>query len=176
MRTKRWLESTTHLELEFDVYDWLPECTVSCLDGSLQSFDLKGRIFRSKSPLFVENKAVKNVGHQPSQFMDFLAIAYSATAAEIKRTQDPKWQFMWVTTHPFSQTDWPKLTKRARIMQALAQDTTGILKDEQISDDIVDLLVERIWLLVLNKRQQELTLSRKELNRIEAILNRKGRP
>jgi hypothetical protein len=128
------------MELEFDVYDWLPECTVTCLDGSLQSFDLKGRIYKSKAPLYVENKTYTTVGGQAKAYMDFLAIAYSATAREIARTQDPKWQFMWVTTHPFSQTDWPKLTRRSRIKKALERDTTGLLGGNPIDEDLLDLV------------------------------------
>ena len=184
LQTKRWLESTTHLELAFDAYDWAPECTISCLDGSQQTFDLKGHLYKEKAPVFVENKAVDGVRDKPNQYADFLAIAYSATAAEIRRVQDPKWQFMWVTTHPFNQTDWTKLTKRKRIVQALEADRraasadenrSDLLNGEEIDDDVLDLLVGRIWLLVLNKRQSELTLTPKELSKIEALLNRKGR-
>lgn len=168
-------EHDTPGTLEFDAYDWLPECTVSCLDNSKQTFDLKGRIFKTKSPLYVENKAYTTVGNQAADYMDFLAIAYSATAAEIARTQDPKWQFMWVTTHPFSQGKWPDLTKRSQIKKALEADTSGLLNGQDIDDDLLTVVAERVWLLVLNKRQHELTLSPKELHMIESKLNRKGK-
>jgi hypothetical protein len=174
-RTKRWLESTTHIELNFDAYDWASECTISCLDGGLQTFDLKGQIYKSKSMLFVENKSYTSVGNQAKDYHDFLAISYSATAAEISRTQDPRWQFMWVTTYPFAQGKWPKLTKRSQIKAALEADTTGLLNGDPIDEDILDLMADRVWLLVYNKRQQEFTLTPKELNMIEAQLNRKGK-
>lgn len=174
-RTKRWLESTTHIELNFDAYDWASECTVNTLDNKLQTFDLKGQIYKSKSLLYVENKSYTTVGKQGKDYKDFLAIAYSATAAEIARTQDPRWEFMWVTTFPFAQGQWPKLTKRSQIKKALEEDTTGLLNGLPIDEEILDLLSSRIWLLVLNKRQHELTLTPKELNLIEAKLNRKGK-
>lgn len=174
-RTKRWLESTTHIELNFDAYDWASECTISCLDGGLQTFDLKGQIYKSKSMLFVENKSYTSVGNQAKDYQDFLAISYSATAAEISRTQDPRWQFMWVTTYPFAQGKWPKLTKRSQIKAALEADTTGLLNGVPIDEEVLDLMADRVWLLVYNKRQQEFTLTPKELNMIEAKLNRKGK-
>ncbi len=181
MRTKRWLESTTHLELPFDAYEFAPDCTVSCLDGSVQTFDLRGWFFENKRGLFVENKAYTGVGKQPMEYKDFLAIAYSATAAEIARTQDPRWEFMWVTTHPFDQTAWPTLTKRSTIKAAIEankaaaekDDKTDLLNGAAIDEDILDLVTGRVWLLVLNKRQKELTITRSELNKIEAVLKRK---
>lgn len=173
MLTKRWLESTTHMELNLDAYDFAPECTLTCLDGSLQTFDLRGIYFKKKQGVFVENKAYTSAGDQGKLFEDFLAISYSATAAEIARTQDPRWMFMWVTTHPFSQGRWAKLAKRATIRAALESDTTNLLAGQEISDDILDLMADRVWLLVLNKRQKELTLTPTELSKVEAILKRK---
>ncbi|WP_139230667.1 MULTISPECIES: hypothetical protein [unclassified Leifsonia] len=180
-RTKRWLESTTHIELNFDAYEWASECTVNCLGtdkngkDNKQTFDLKGQIYSTKSVLFVENKAYTSVGTQAKDYLDFLAIAYSATAAEIARTQDPRWEFMWVTTFPFAQKQWPKLTKRSQIKKALDEDTTGLLGGQPIDDDVLDLVSNRIWLLVLSKRQHDLTLTPKELSMIESKLNRKGK-
>lgn len=181
--TKRWLESTTHIEMNFDVYDFISETTVTCLNGAVKSFDLKGKIHKSKSVLFVENKSYSGVGDQASEFRDFLAIAYSATAFETARVQDPRWQFMWVTTFPFSQRKWAKLTKRSEIKAALEADTAasaaagtpGLLNGQPIDEDILDRMPGRLWLLVLNKRQEELTLTRSELSKVEAILKRKGK-
>lgn len=175
-RTKRWLESTTHIELNFDAYEWASECTVTCLGvDKKQTFDLKGQIYKTKSVLFVENKSYTTPGNQAKDYMDFLAIAYSATVAEIARTQDPRWEFMWVTTFPFAQRQWTKLTKRSQIKKALEADQSGLLDGQPIDEEVLDLLAERIWLLVLNKRQHDLTLSPKELSKIEAKLNRKGK-
>jgi len=180
-RTKRWLESTTHIELNFDAYDWSTECTLTCLGANykggpnLQTFDLKGLIYQSKSMLFVENKTYTTVGSQAQDYQDFLAIAYSATAFEIARLGDPRWEFMWVTTFPFAQNQWTKLTKRSQIKKALEADTTGLLGGNEINEDILDLMANRIWLLVLHKRQHDLTLTPKELSMIESKLNRKGK-
>jgi hypothetical protein len=180
-RTKRWLESTTHIGLDFDAYDWSNECTVTCLGKNqqggpnLQTFDLKGTIYKSKRVLFVENKTYTSVGSQGPDFQDFLAIAYSATAAEVARLGDPEWEFMWVTTFPFAQGKWAKLIKRSNIKKAVEEDTSGLLGGAPIDDDILDLLADRIWLLVIHKRQHDLTLSPKELAMVEGKLNRKGK-
>lgn len=173
--TKRWLESTTHMELPFDAYDWTSECSISCLDGTVKTFDLKGWLFRTKAPIFVENKNYGTVGNQPTEFPDFLRTAYSATLAEMNRVKtDPRWEFMWVTTHPFSQTKWAKLTKRKQLRSAL-KDDPSVLGGASIDEDMVSIVAERIWLLVLSPRQDELTLSPPELASVEKVLNRKGK-
>jgi hypothetical protein len=126
--------------------------------------------------LYVENKTYTTAGNQAKDYLDFLAIAYSATAAEIARTGDPRWEFMWVTTFPFSQRKWTGLTKRAMIKEALEADQTNLLGGQPIDEGILDLVANRIWLLVLHKRQHDLTLTPKELSKIESKLNRKGKP
>lgn len=172
--TQRWLESTTHLELPADAYDFSPECRITCLDGSKKLFDLKGWFFKNKRTVWVENKAVSGERKQPQQYPLFLAIAYSATAMELKTGGlDPRWEFMWVTTHPFALPSWTKLTKPSQIRQALEGPGADLLNGERIDEDIIKLVSDRIWLLVLNTRQAELTLSASELSMVESVLKRK---
>lgn len=172
--TKRWLESTTHLELPSDAYDFAPECRVTCLDGSKKLFDLKGWFFKNKRTVWVENKAVSGERKQPQQYPLFLAIAYSATAHEIKTGgADPRWEFMWVTTHPFTLPSWTTLTKPSSIRKALEGPGSSLLNGEPIDEDILKLVADRIWLLVLNERQKDLTLKQSELSKVESVLKRK---
>jgi hypothetical protein len=172
---KTWLESTTHMSLPFDVYRFTSLCTVTCLNDELRAFDLTGHIYGRNVPIYVEVKTYTTAGGQKKAFDDFLAVAYSATAKEMARLGDWKAEFMWVTTHPFAVTDWSMLTTRERVKGALERDTTGLLNDGPIDEDLVTLVAERIWLLVLNKRQHELVLSAKELSMVESVLERKGR-
>lgn len=170
--TKAWLESTTHIALSFDAYNFAPTCTVQCLNDEYQTFDLFGRFLSRKAPLYVEVKTYDTVGGQSAAFKDFLAIAYSATARDFKKLGDEHAEFMWVTTHPFAQTDWPKLTNRETIAEAVRDDTSGLLNGEDVDEEILDLLATRVWLLVLNERQHELTLTRSELAMVQSVLDR----
>ncbi|KQR86338.1 hypothetical protein [Microbacterium sp. Leaf179] len=170
LKTKTWLESTTHIQLPFDVYNFTSQCAVTCLDDSVEAFDLNGLIHTRNVPLYVENKAYTAVGNQAKAFDEFLAIAYSSTAKEIARVGDWKAEFMWVTTHPFSQTVWPTLTKRERMAQALAEDEHNLLNGEAVDDALLTLVAQRVWLLVLSDRQHELTLSAAELFAVQGAL------
>lgn len=172
---KTWLESTTHIKLPFDVYKFESQCAVTCLDGHVKAFDLFGLVHGRNVPLYVEVKTYTSAGDQAKAFDNFLAIAYSATAHEKKRTGDWNAEFMWVTTHPFSVTDWSRLTTREHIKSALENDGGNILNGEAIDEGLLTEMTSRIWLLVLNARQHELVLSAAELSQVEAVLNREGK-
>lgn len=179
--TKAWLESTTHLELNFDAYRFGQVCTVRCLDGSRQIFDLMGRVISRAVPLYVEVKTYDTRGRQDDDFDDFLTIAYSSTAA-LWDEGDAKAEFMWVTTHPFAVTKWPQLTSREQILAAIEKDDrksktegkTNTLGGQPVNDTILSAVADRIWLFVLNKRQHDLVLTPRELALVESILLRKG--
>jgi hypothetical protein len=170
--TKAWLESTTHISLGFDAYDFPRACTVQCLNDEFQTFDLYGKFLSRKASLYVEVKSYDTVGHQPAAFQEFLAIAYSATARDFDKLGDERAEFMWVTTHPFAQSNWTKLTGRETIANAIRNDTTGLLNGEDVNEEILDLLAKRVWLLVLNERQHELALTRTELAMVQSVLDR----
>lgn len=169
-KTKTWLESTTHIQLPFDVYGFTSMCTVTLLNEDVQAFDLKGIIHTRGVPLFVENKAYTATGGQAKAFDDFLAIAYSSTAKEIARVSDWKAEFMWVTTHPFSLNNWSTLTTRERMAKALKKDTTNVLNGQEVDEGLLTTVANRIWLLVLSERQHELTLSATELHTVQSAL------
>jgi hypothetical protein len=173
--TKRWLESTTWIELPFDCYSNQTVCTVRRLDGEKKVFDAFGYIFTDPhTPLFVENKAYNNVGNQPKDFWEFLANAYSTTAQAIADGHDAGYEFMWVTTHPFEQTAWPQLTTPDRIKEALEKDPDA-LGGEEVSLSTLSLVSERLWVLVMHERQGRLMLTPGELSKVEGVLNRKGK-
>lgn len=170
---KTWLESTTYLSLGLDAYRFAPGCTVTCLDDSKQTFDLRGQIYERHHELFVEVKTYTVVGGQKKAYDDFLAIAYSATAKQMEDVGDPKAEFMWVTTYPFDQGKWLSLTSRERIKKALERDQSGILGGRALDEELLTTMSDRIWLLVLNERQHELTLTPSELSSVESVLQRK---
>lgn len=169
-KTKTWLESTTHIQLPFDVYGFTSQCAVTLLNDEVQAFDLYGLIHTRNVPLFVENKAYTAVGGQAKAFDEFLAIAYSSTAKEIARVSDWKAEFMWVTTHPFSLGNWSTLTTRERMATALKEDENDVLNGQPIDEALLTTVSSRIWLLVLSDRQHELTLSATELHTVQGAL------
>ena len=172
---KRFLESTTWIDLPFDAYDNGPVCTLRRLDGKKKCYDLMGSVYTDPNvPLFVEVKNYTTVGGQPEEYWEFLANAYSVTANDIAEDgTDAKRQFMWITKHPFAQSDWPTLTKASRVKKAVEIKHPEVLGDHEIDTDLVSIVSKRIWLIVFNDRQSELLLSPEELSLVESKLNRK---
>jgi hypothetical protein len=170
---KQMLESTTHVEIFYTVYDSEPNCKLMMADGSLKTFDMIGLLLKKKPvPIAVEGKNYKTVGDQPALYKEFLAQAYSATLADIQSTGDRKMEFMWVTGHPFAQSKWPKLTRRKEIKAAVAAHP-HLLGGAEIDEDMVELVRDRLWLMVTHHRQAELLLSRDEYFKVSRVLKRK---
>lgn len=177
--TKQWLESTTWIELPFDVYSNAPICTKRRLDGQVKRYDAFGAIHTSPpTPVLLENKAYNSAGgKQGQEFWEFLANAYSVTAQEIKDGADARYEFMWVTTHPFDQTSWNELTTAKRVKEALEKHPEALGNDgsHDIDPDLLSTVADRIWLLVLRDKQESLMLHASELAQVEGLLNRKGK-
>lgn len=172
LAVKRWLESTTHINLDFIVYDNQAMCTLIDLNGGSKRFDLTGRILGSdQRPISVEAKRYSTPGHQGTEYKKFLAIAYSTYLAEREARGETRREYMWVTYHPFLQGEWSRLTKRSAIESAL-RTYPEYLAGRAIDHDVVDQLKERLWLLVFSKKQESLTLSQKELAKVFSQLKR----
>lgn len=174
---RKLLESTTWIELPFDSADNEPVCTLTRLDGKDKAFDASGFIFREKKDLlYVEAKNYDSTGgKQPAEFVEFLANSYSITARDIRVSGvDARREFMWFTTHPFSQNKWPELTNASSIIDALSQHPEA-LAGNAVDHDVLSLVEDRLWLIVAHRKQTDLALSADELCRIEALLNRKRR-
>lgn len=174
---KRWLESTTWIELPFDAYETTQVCTLTRLDGETKVYDLHGYLFtKPRVPVYVEVKDYDSAGgKQGLEFWQFLSNAYSITARDLASASgDGRREFMWVTRHPFQLNDWADLTTPKRIEAALAKDPEA-LGGGSVDADVVALTAERVWLLVVHKRQDRLTLTPAELHNIEALLQRKAK-
>ncbi|MGQ0631618.1 MAG: hypothetical protein ACT4P1_11280 [Sporichthyaceae bacterium] len=174
---KAWLEATTYFAISWDVYEFTEQCTRKRLDGQLKRYDLAGRLIGPRQvPVFVEAKAYDVVGSQGKDFKEFLVNAYSTTAHEIEeKGGDPGTEFLWVTTHPFSQGEWPKLTSRqyleASIKEALKANV-DCLAGKPLDPDLVIAVAQRLWLLVRHERQNEVSLTKDELFKIYSQLGR----
>lgn len=172
--TKLWLESTTHVTLGYNAYRMTTQCTVLLLNGDRQTFDLFGKFIARDVALYVEVKTYDNVGSQAAAYEEFLGIAYSATAQSMEDGEDLNAEFMWVTTHPFSQSKWPKLATREQIEEVLNGPEKAVLGGKPIDPAILTLVSNRIWLLMLNKRQHELALTKVELAQVGTVIDRSG--
>ena len=165
---KMWLEATTFLEIPFDSYNNAGTCTIECMNGLVKTFDLHGNFHKTQTskarPVYVEAKAYSSSGGQGPEFEEFLAIAYSATARPIKILKvDKDAEFIWFTTHPFQVTKWSQLASRDEIKNALntypkySEDGKG-----GVDESILDLVVNRIWLIVFSEKQLDITLNFEE--------------
>lgn len=175
--TKRWLESTTWVELPFDVYDNEELCTPEILDGTVQGFDLFGYIHtKPKTPVFVESKNVNSAGgKQGADFIEFLANAYSVTARSLQKYKaDSRFEFMFVTRHPFNTTNWSSHLRPSSIKEALGKHPEK-LHGQQVDDDLLKKVSDRLWLLVVHEKQEKLMLTASEISKIESLLNRKAK-
>jgi hypothetical protein len=173
LSAKRFLESTTYVNITFTVYDDDVQTTLTGLDGLRKTFDLTGFFLGDdRRPLFVEVKNYNAVGDQASEYTKFLATAYSVTADGIERHLDRRTEFMWATWHPFSQTKWPRLTSEEEIRDALRAHPE--MARNSVDEQIVRRVAQRLWLVPMHRRQDELLMTRDELLTVYKALGRKG--
>lgn len=170
--TKRWLEATTYVELPFNAYEDEAMCELETLAGT-KRFDMHGYLlFKKRRPVYVENKDYSSEADLYKQYLEFLAIAYSATAKRIQATSDQNAEFMWVTTHPFKAARWKKLATSEEVQIALKAHPE-VLNGAAVDDELVRTVASRIWVLVLNERQIEISLTHKEVMKVMGKLKRK---
>ncbi|MBW0253745.1 hypothetical protein [Cellulomonas sp. PS-H5] len=169
---KRWLEATTHIRLNYDVYDFGPQCMVPYV-GGVKRFDLAGSYTSGdRAPVVVECKRYKTVGGQAGEFREFLRIAYSSVLADITHyTRDRGTRFIWVTTHPFSQKQWAHLETHD-YMRAALEEKPEYLGGSKIDETRLRDVASRVMVLVLNMKQEALSLTIDELNKVRTVLER----
>ena len=169
---KRWLEATTHIRLSYDVYDFPVQCIVPYF-GGVKRFDLAGEFTSGdRAPTFVECKRYRTAGGQAKEFKEFLRIAYSAALKDIEvYTRYRGTRFIWVTTHPFSQTDWAHLETHEYMRSALT-DKPEYLANSEIDEERLREVSKRVMVLVFNRKQEDLSLTLDELNLVRTQLDR----
>lgn len=172
---KEWLEATTRFAFTYTAYDNEAMCTVKCLNGENKTLDLVGHTTMTpKRPVSVESKKYTGPGAQGTEFKRFLAIAYSSTAQAIKDFRsDPEREFMWVTSHPFSQGDWPDLLTLTYLKKCLAENS-DLLGDSEIDDELLVKVASRTWVLVVQQKQVDIRLSKDELSVVSMALTKEG--
>ncbi|WP_433020609.1 hypothetical protein [Kribbella sp. CA-294648] len=175
---KEWIEATTRFAFTFSVYDNEVTCTRICLNGDKKAFDLEGISVPTKDrvsrPISVECKKYSTVGHQGNEYRKFLAIAYSDTANTIKTYgHDAEREYMWITTHPFSQTRWPELLTLSHLRECVEENKV-LVDGQAIDDDLLAKVAARIWVMVVGQKQIDIRLTRDELAVAERALKKEG--
>jgi hypothetical protein len=186
---KRWLEATTFIELNWNVYEDSALCIVQCLGEKTKStptgeksmgartkkFDLAGAFIGLKrNPVVVESKNYTSTGAQHKYFKEFLATAYSSTVYELEhKHSDIAREFIWVTFHPFMLTEWMTLGTEEKIAQALVENPE-YLDGRDVDQKVLRKVAERVWILVMHKKQEDISLTHEELMNVLYTLKRKA--
>lgn len=180
-RIRRWLDSTFRFRIDRSVHDLdadgnpypmmrLPQLPRRNADGELTSghferFDLRGMLLDANGQpgrtLWVECKEYSSAGNQGTLYDEYLAVCYSGF---VKSGQDvqapPDWDFMWVTTHPFAQTLYTRLTTAEQIKTA-CEAHPHRLGDHEFDMSIAQQLAPRLWLSIVNPRVEEMMMGPK---------------
>lgn len=164
VRIRRWLDSTARFAISHSAYDLDPagnpytQVRVEQLNGRFENFDLIGDIRdeagKKGNTVYVECKHYSSAGNQGVLYDEYLATCYSAFAArQANLGHVPSIEFMWVTTHPFAQTTFTKLTEEPTISAACGHEThKKRLADEPYDNALGQILSKRLWLVVVNDR------------------------
>lgn len=173
-----WLDHTGRVRIDFDAYNWPDHVVLPPVAGPSKAFDLAGHLLNEDghvaAPLYVEVKNADTEGSQKSQYKRYLANCYSVTAKAIQDDGlDRACEFMWATWHPFWITEWPDLTSKRVIREAVEEHQDEILDGRDVEDDLIELLSHRCWVIVLGRRHHELSMSAWMLGEVrKAIVNR----
>jgi hypothetical protein len=171
-RAKKWLDATTRVKASWTNED---EVNINKLSfpwphgGQTFSFDLGGILSGDEFENQTFVSEVKNynvVGDQPEHYDDWLAKSYIARQLNPALTDN----FMWITWHPFAQTNWKKLCtaewiekglltpkNRERIFGEKDLDKAKMAVDPGLVADVA----ARLWLIVLSERQEKLVITGK---------------
>lgn len=179
LEVKRWLEATTFIELPFDVYNRDKECAVRYRDDadgpSFKRLDLCGHYIETSIPIRIECKRYSTPGGQYTEFQKLLAIIYSSEVLEIEEySKSSGAHYFWITSHPFNLENWATLERHEQVTKALER-YPQVLLGAEIDQDLIRDIADRISVLVFSQKQIPLILSREELLKTKAALNRKGK-
>jgi hypothetical protein len=171
-QVKRWLESTTRFHVPWDVYGSPNQTTVTLRGGAAKAFDIAGHLIGEDAdagpPFYGEVKNYRSVSNQASLYQEYLAVSYSAARQATSAEHDPAIEFMWVTWHPFSQSKFLALCEPDEIAAACAA-YPDHLGGEEFDRRFAETVASRLWLLIVNPRQTEMTMSRAFLGEFRRV-------
>lgn len=166
-RAKQWLESTMRVAWVWTnadnavskkklAYAWPgnPSRPFSFdLGGIMRAGEFDGHQFSA------EVKCYDKEHKQPEMYRRFLAQCYVALAERPYLCD----HFMWITWCPFNATVWHEHCTEGRVRQAVLEHrelvlgTTAVTEAESLLDDErVKAVADRLWLIVISEKQEQL--------------------
>jgi hypothetical protein len=166
-RAKRWLEGTTRV-----LHVWMnpedaPKLTFKWATKGTFSFDLGGSLqggeFHNKN-FYAEVKKYASAGDQGTEYKKYLGKCYLALQQQPAMCD----HFMWITWAPFSITKWPRLRTADYVSECVSAHAARVLGDKNAKPDqaACEAVADRLWLIVLSDRQEELRLTEEERGRV----------
>ncbi|MEU2200599.1 hypothetical protein [Isoptericola sp. NPDC019482] len=172
---KRWLEATTYIALEWDVYNYVQYCSVEHLGGH-KRLDLAGSYLTGTRDLvYVESKRYTTAASARSlygQFQDFLAVAYSHALFQRTKPHPQIAHWYWVTYHPFELTRWAQLESPGELTAAVT--AASYVPDDAVDTTLIHEVASRITVLVYNPKMERFTMTPQEVQRVLGHLERKA--
>lgn len=161
---KRWLEATVRFELRYDAYTTPVRTTLQTAAGQ-KTFDLRGDHFDEEYEhpveMYVEVKRYTTAEHLGSEWIDFVANAYSATHTAWDRMgRDPEWEFMFASTHPWSPTKFWKATEPESVREA-CNERPALMPGAGLIDERVQAVSDRLFLWLISRRQDDMTMAKR---------------
>lgn len=173
-RAKRWLEATSRVDAcwvnpdrgarEKLTFDWPQGGSFSFdLGGHLRYGDFAGQQFYAEVKNYA---AVSNLG---AHYSDFLAKCY-VTYQALPSYAD---HFMWVSWTPHRITKWASLTSAEEVRLAVIAHAERIFPadadpEAAVDGDLCTRVSERLWILILSQKQEQLVPSVEHLALIQA--------
>ncbi|MET8688900.1 hypothetical protein ABZV77_32290 [Streptomyces sp. NPDC004732] len=168
---QQWLESTTRVSAPWIVYEASQMTTLTLLNGKQESWDVAGYFENEKKNMFYAEIKAYSSDSQGPKYREYLTDCYSATARMIKDGLDRQCEFMWITWHPFAMGAWTKLCDSSMIQEAV-REYPEKLGGDAYEPEIGKLLADRLWLIVLSERQDELMMTREYLGHIRSVVTK----
>ena len=165
-RAKRWLERTGRVDVYWTVYENPTMLAVPIPGGQSRSFDMGGVILGGDlkgSQFFAEVKRHASANNQAKMYGDYLANCYCM----LLQDQTKLYEFMWITWHPFSIRKWTRLCEWDEVRDAIRERQNEWLSSAStVDDNLCRLVADRLWLIVLSDKQEQLGMSEEMLGEV----------
>ncbi|MFF2043062.1 hypothetical protein ACFVVX_21830 [Kitasatospora sp. NPDC058170] len=142
------------------------------MGGTLRGADYDGDFFCA------EVKNYQGSGDQGTEFYAFLAKCYVARQQNYMLGR----HFMWITWAPFLVTAWSQLDSPEKVKEAVVRHRNRIFGDVSeteaaglVDDAVAASVADRLWLIVLSRKQENLMPLTEWRAIVEAELVRKGK-
>ena len=168
-RAKEWLEATTRVNVYWVnpephavrklTFSWADDSTEFSFDlgGVLMGDELQGEEFLAEVKFYPAG-----AGDQGTLYRTYLAKCYRAYVTRPERCDN----FMWVTWAPFSVTKWADLCSSKEVEGAVLEcreHSLAVADEEEaaarLDRNVCAAVADRLWLIVLSERQEQLVVS-----------------